>query len=111
MGSSSSKLRGDFKYHWIHILSYLQPTFHDRILIRRICKLFNIVEVMITNYPNSFQLMPIPSGVYTMFPHPKDYTLSRLIESVNNVVENKPDSAPQYFFFMAGNIIIMIYTI
>ena len=103
MGSSSSKLRGDLEHHWIHILSYLQPTFHDRILIRRLCKLFNIVEVMITKYPNSSQLMPIPSGVYTMFPHPNHSTLSSLIKSVNEVVETKKDSAPKYFFFQGRN--------
>ena len=91
--------------HWLRIYSYLQPSFPQRIGMRRLCRLFDAVERLTTeNYSrhSKLMLMPIPSGVWTTFPHASHNTLVGLVEWVNGVVEESPGNAPQLLFLQEG---------
>ena len=97
-----SRRRGHLERHWIRIYSYLQPSFPQRIGMRCLCRLFDAVERLTTeNYSrrSTLMLMPIPSGVWTTFPHASHDTLRGLVEWVNRVVvEVSPENAPQLLF-------------
>ena len=101
-----SRRRGHLLRHWILIYSYLQPSFPQRIGMRRLCRLFNAVERLTMENPrrSMLLLMPIPNGVWTTFPNRsgeawKEFasvrhdTLENLIVRVNKTVEASPDSA------------------
>ena len=90
--------------HWLRIYSYLQPSFPQRIGMRRLCRLFNAVERLTTENPrrSPLMLMLIPSGVWTTFPNVNHDTLGGLVEWVNGVVEVSPDSAPRLLFLQEG---------
>ena len=92
--------------HWIRIYSYLQPSFPQRIGMRCLCRLFDAVERLMTeNSRHSIlMLMPIPSGMWTMFPNVNYHNLGGLIKWVNGVVEESPDSAPQLLFLQDPNV-------
>ena len=67
-----SRIRtGSVLQHWLRIYSYLQPSFPQRIGMRRLCRLFNAVERLTTENPrrSKFMLKPIPSGVWTTVLH------------------------------------------
>ena len=90
--------------HWLRIYSYLQPSFPQRIGMRRLCRLFNAVERLTTENPNcsTLMLMPIPSGVWSTFPNVNHVSLESLVEWVNEVMEASPDSAPRLLFLQEG---------
>ena len=91
--------------HWIRIYSYLQPSFPQRIGMRCLCRLFDAVERLTTeNYSrrSTLMLMPIPSGVWTTFPHTSHDTLGGLVVWVNGVVDVSPENAPQLLFLQEG---------
>ena len=50
--------------NWLHIYSYLQPSYFARIRMKCLCRLFNDIEKMITFNPNCSPLEPIPKGSY-----------------------------------------------
>ena len=96
-----SRIRtGRLLQHWIRIYSYLQPSFPQRIGMRRLCHLFNAVERFTTENPrwSTLMLMPIPSGVWTTFPNVNHGTLKGLVGWVNGVVEVSPNRAPRLLF-------------
>ena len=100
-----SRNRGHLEQHWIRIYSYLQPSFPQRIGMRCLCRLFDAVERLTTeNYSrhSTLMLMPIPSGVWTTFPHTSHDTLGDLVEWVNGVVEESPGNGPQLLFLQEG---------
>ena len=100
-----SRNRGHLEQHWIRIYSYLQPSFPQRIGMRCLCRLFDAVERLTTeNYSrhSTLMLMPIPSGVWTTFPHASHDTLGDLVEWVNGVVEESPGNGPQLLFLQEG---------
>ena len=100
-----SRKRGHLEQHWIRIYSYLQPSFPQRIGMRCLCRLFDAVERLTTeNYSrhSTLMLMPIPSGVWTTFPHASHDTLGDLVEWVNGVVEESPGNGPQLLFLQEG---------
>ena len=100
-----SRRRGHLERHWIRIYSYLQPLFPQRIGMRCLCRLFDAVERLTTeNYSrhSTLMLMPIPSGVWTSFPHASHDTLEGLVEWVNEVVEVSSEDAPQLLFLQEG---------
>ena len=96
--------------HWLRIYSYLQPSFPQRIEMRRLCRLFNTVERLTTENPRRSKLMliPIPRGVWTTFPNADHGTLEDLVEWINGVVEAdsedlaSPSNAPQLLFLQDG---------
>ena len=100
-----SRKRGHLEQHWIRIYSYLQPSFPQRIGMRCLCRLFDAVERLTTesySRHSTLMLMPIPSGVWTTFPHASHDTLKSLIGWVNGVVEASPDNAPRLLFLQEG---------
>ena len=101
----SNIVGGRLLQHWIRIFSYLQPSFPQRIGMRCLCRLFDAVERLTTeNYSrhSTLMLMPIPSGVWTTFPHASHDTLGGLVAWVNGVVEVSPENAPQLLFLQEG---------
>ena len=100
-----SRNRGHLEQHWIRIYSYLQPSFPQRIGMRCLCRLFDAVERLTTesySRHSTLMLMPIPSGVWTTFPHASHDTLGDLVEWVNGVVEESPGNGPQLLFLQEG---------
>ena len=100
-----SRKRGHLEQHWIRIYSYLQPSFPQRIGMRCLCRLFDAVERLTTesySRHSTLMLMPIPSGVWTTFPHASHDTLGDLVEWVNGVVEESPGNGPQLLFLQEG---------
>ena len=90
--------------HWLRIYSYLQPSFPQRIGMRRLCRLFNAIERLTTENPtySTLMLMPIPCGTFTTFPNASHATMGSLVGWVNGVVKASPDSAPKLLFLQEG---------
>jgi hypothetical protein len=89
--------------HWLKIYSYLQPTLFQRIGFRSSCRLFNNVEKMITNYPNSSPLIPLPKCICMSYPHRNHSTLQSAIRRLKQEV-GSCDTPVQVFLFIANGI-------
>ena len=93
--------------NWLHIYSYLQPSYFARIRMKCSCRLFNDVEKMITFNPKCSPLEPIP--LYTSFPHPNYASLRGLTNCLNALSKkeflSRLPSAASQFTQASGNII------
>jgi hypothetical protein len=106
-GITRRTFTGGTKNLWLHIYSYLQPSYFTRLSMKWSCRLFNDVEKMITFNPNCSPLEPIP--LYTSFPHPNYASLRGLTTCLNALSKKEPDNVPSLLLIADGVHTIEIY--
>ena len=106
-GITRRSFTGGTKNLWLHIYSYLQPSYFTRLNMKWSCRLFNDVEKMITFNPNCSPLEPIP--LYTCFPHPNYASLRGLTTCLNALSKKKTDNVPSLLLIADGVHTIEIY--
>jgi hypothetical protein len=93
--------------NWLHIYSYLQPSYFTRLGLKCLCRLFNDVEKMITLNPKCSPLEPIP--LYTCFPHPNYVSLRGLTNCLNALSKKEKNNVPSLLLIADGIHTIEIY--
>ena len=78
--------------NWLHIYSYLEPSYFIRLGMKCLCQLFNEVEKKITLLPNCSPLEPIP--LYTSFPHPNYASLRGLTTCLSALSKKETGDVP-----------------
>ena len=86
--------------NWLHIYSYLQPSYFTRLGMKCLCRVFNDVEKAITFNPNCSPLEPIP--LYTCFPHPNYASLRGLTTCLNVLSKKNKDNVPSLLLIADG---------
>jgi len=86
--------------NWLHIYSYLQPSYFTRLGLKCLCRLFNDVEKMITLNPNCSPLEPIP--LYTSFPHSNYASLRGLTTCLSALSKKETGDVPSLLLIADG---------